>query len=37
MANAQTFEAETPRTSCPDDVQQLPLEEYACFFEIIFL
>jgi hypothetical protein len=31
MANAPTFEAGTPRTSGPDDVWQLTLEEYANF------
>jgi hypothetical protein len=31
MAKAPTFEAATPRTSGPDDVWQLALEEYAYF------
>ena len=34
MANAQTFEAGTPRTSGPNDVWQLTLQ---FFFKIIFL
>lgn len=37
MANTHTFEAGTPRTSCPNDVWQLTLEKDATFVKVIFL